>query len=261
MEGLQADTLKLLQDTAVGASRAIDKLAVITPPSEPKHVYLTINPKGEFQRFEAVAAPRSHKLVTLEQVAAFVTAKGDSKATVVWYDRDGITVVVDDATRRDTAHLTLSFTPQIKTLLRLEKDEPKMNLIAFRRLLRVDLAGTTVDRVLLNWLGSVKFTDSRVTSASLKQGEGNLGKTIEQAAVSQAGEVPEMVKLKLRVFDDPSLTETWPIDCAVEIDLDNQQFQLLPYPLQLHDAIENEVGAIGKALLETIKCPVFRGKP
>lgn len=261
MEGLQADTLELLQSTAVDAASAGDKLAIVQPPSEPKHVYLTVNPKGEFQRFEAVAAPRGHKLVTLEQVDAFVSKKGNDKATVVWYDRDGITVVVDDATRRDTANLTLSLTPQIKTLLKLESSEPKMNLIQFRRLLRVDLAGTTVDRVLLNWLGSVKFTDSRVTSAVLKQGQGNLGKEIEQAAISTAGDVPETVKLKVRVFDDPSLTETWFIECAVEIDLDNQQFQLLPFPLQLHDAIENEVGAIGKALLETIKCPVFRGKP
>lgn len=261
MAGLLPDTLKILNDTAVKASDAAGKVAIIRPPSEPEHVYLTVNHDGTVTRFSAEPEPRNHLLVTLEQVAAFVASKGTESDSAVWFDRSGIVVITDDKTRRDQAALKLNHTPQCSTLVSLEASKKKHTLRDFRRLMRVDLAGCTVDRVLLNWLASVKFSDSRTVGSSIKQGKESLGREIEQSAVSQSGECPETVTLRVRIFDDPSLIETWPLECAVEIDLDNQEFQLIPLPGQLHDAIENEVGAIGKALAETIKCPVFRGKP
>lgn len=260
MESIANDTLKTIQETAVKASGADGKVALLKPGQEPDHVYLMVGQSGKVERVVADAKPRAHRLVTLEQVVAFVTKKGTAEASVVWYDRSGVIVIVDDATRRDRADLTLTLTPQIQLLIALEKGR-QFTQREFRRLLRVELAGCRVDDVLLNWVSSVKFNDSRTAGGVIKQGRESLGREIEQAAVSDAGEPPEIMRLSVRVFDDPSLRETWPIECAVEIDLDNQVFQLIPLPLQLHNAIENEVGAIGKLLQEAVKCPAFRGKP
>ncbi len=261
MAGLLPDTLKMLNDTAVQASRADGKLSIVKPPAEPEHVYLTVTSAGDVNRIEAESQPRSHELVTLEQVVAFAEKKGSAVDSVVWFDRSGVVVVIDDNTRRDRASLDLTLSPQCQTLFVLEGSRKQFSLRDFRRLVRVDLAGCFTDTLLLNWLASVKFSDSRSTGSSIKQGKESLGREIEQSAVSQAGECPETVTLSVRIFDDPSLRDTWPIECAVEIDLDNQQFQLIPLPGRLHDAVENEVGAIGKYLSEAIKCPVFRGKP
>lgn len=261
MESLSKETLELIQKTAVDAAGAKGKVELLRPPGEPEHVYLAVNSGGTITRYDAIAKPRSHTLVTLEHVLRFVELKGDEIKTVVWFDRTGVVIVIDDATRRDWALMRLSFTPQMTTLLALEKNHPEFDQRGFRRLLKVDLAGCRRDDVLLNWVEEVRFNSTSYTAGGVKHQKESLGRDIEQEAINDLGECPDEVLLNVRVFDDPSLRSTWPVRCDVEIVISDERFKLNPLPLELHNAIESELSGIGDILAKHVKCPVFRGRP
>lgn len=256
-----SETVRLIQDTAVKASGAEKKLELVKPPAEPEYVYLAVNPSGGFQRIEAVAKPRAHSLVTLEQVLRFVELKGDEKKTVVWYDRDGIIVVVDDGSRRDKATMKLNYTPQMLTLMMLEQKRPEFEQRGFRRLLKVDLAGCRRNDILVSWVESVRFNSTAMSAGRIQHQKESLGRDIDEEAISDQGECPEELLLDVRVFDDPNLRDTFQIRCDVEVLVSDQKFRLTPLPLEIHNAIEAQVSQIGDALTSHVKCPVFRGKP
>jgi len=233
----------------------------VRPPAEPEHIYLAIKPNGDFEKLTAAAKPRGHRLVTLEHVLRFVELKGNEQKTVVWYDRDGVIVVVDDESRRDVATMKLTYTPQMLTLLKIEKDKTTYDQRGFRRLLKVDLAGCRPNDVLLNWIEAVRFNSTAMTAGQIKNQRESLGRDIDEQAINDQGECPDELLLNVRVFDDPHLRETFPVRCDVEILVSEQQFRLNPLPLELHNAIENQVEFIGDALTKNVECPVFRGKP
>lgn len=258
---LLAEAIKLIQETAVKASGAEGKLDIVQPPGEPKHVYLAIKPNGDFQKLETSPAPRAHTLITLDEVIRFVNESGSVEETVVWYDRNGVIVILDDATRRDTATLKLNFTPQLKLLQKLDAERPGFCQQDFRRILKLDLAGCLDSPYLLNWISDVKFASAQNSAGNLRSERESLGKDIDAQAVSGAGEMPEMVPLTVRIYDDPSLMETYGVRCQFHLEIQEKQFKLIPMPLEVHNAIELEVGYIGEKLRGSLECPVYRGRP
>ena len=259
MEGLSLETLQLIQETAVKASGASDKLAIVKPAAEPGHIYLTIGPDGKFARQTAAPAVRNHRLITLDEVERFVQDKG-SENTVVWYDRSGAVVVVDDETRRDFATLSLTLTPTMLLLGRLEKDRPGFDQREFRKMLRVDFADCQRDARLFNWVSDLKFANMSGAVGQFSNNRESLGNDIEAQAVSGAGDCPDDVIFDVRTFDDPSLIERQGIRCVFDFSPQDRQFRLIPTPLAVHDAIELEVTFIGERLREKIDCPCFRGR-
>lgn len=257
------ETLQLIQQTAVEAAGAKQVLHLVHPDQEPAHVYLAVSQSGNYERVEAAPRPRDHQLVTLEQAIRFAELKGTAEQTVVWYDREGIVIVVDDATRRDLARVKLRYTPQLQTLLTIEKDRSTFDQREFRRLLKVSLAGCRTDDVLLRWVEGVRWNSTVNSGGQIKHQRESLGRDIDQMAVSDVdlGECPEQLRLEVRVFDDPSLTSRWTVVCDVEVVVSDNRFRLTPLPLELHNAIENELSYVGEQLTTHVKCPVFRGKP
>lgn len=258
MDGMSVETLELLQETAVKASDAAGKLAIVAAPHDPT-IYFTVDPQGKIEKRDVPPKPRNHRLNHLEEIGRFVTEKG-GPSTVVWYDRSAVLIVVDDATRRDTAVLELKPTPQTLLLQRLEKDRPGFDQRAFRRLLRIDLADCQRDARLFNWVSDLKFANMSGAVGQFSAARESLGTDIEAQAVSGAGECPEELVLDVRIFDDPSLIERHPIRCAFEFTPQEREFRLIPFPTAIHDAIELEVAYIGEKLRGMIDCSCFRGR-
>lgn len=262
-EVLSKDTVALIQETAVKASGAINKVAIVTPECEPDHVYLVVKPDGTCDRREAGPEPRAHRLAGIDQVVPFVAAKMTAN-TVVWYDRDGVHVVLDDTTRRDVAILKFVYTSQFARVMLLDVDRPGFTQKDFRKLIRIELAGCFDSPRLLNWVSDVRFGAASNTAGNLRSDRESLGKDVDAQAVSGAGEIPDQVPLSVRVFDDPALVERQGVACVFDLDVQAQQFRLIPLPLEVHSAIERELLYVREKLgdeLEKLGVPLFRGRP
>ncbi len=263
---LSPETLTLIQQTAVKASEAGGKVALLKPPGEPAEVYYLIKSDGSYERHVAEPEPRNHKLLAADQVCTFVESLDEVKdaAPVVWYSPAEIVVICDDDTRRDRATLKLTKTPQMQTLCELSESRMTYSQREFIRLLRIDLHGCFTNDRLLQLVRDVRFNATSNSGGVIRQGRESLGSDIEAEAVTGLEEeFPEEVELIVRVFDDPFLNDAWPVRCAVVLDLEDRRFGLVPYPLDLKRATDQELGAVAAYLAET--CPsetaIFRGCP
>lgn len=254
------EALRTFAEQAVKAAGAQQKFAIVPAGQfEPAHVYYTVGEDGTATRVESSPRPRAHKLATVAEVLDFVERKGTEQGSVIWYDRDYVTVIVDDSTRRDHAQVNLTFTPQFAMLLSLEKRRA-FKQKDFVRLLRVELAGTQQDSRLLDWVRSVRFTSQGTAAGQVRHGRESMGRDLDAAVTSElADECPEEITLLVRVYDDPVMTTRSKVVCAVEIEPASEEFSLTPLPLELHNAIEDQVERIGSDFREGAKCPVFRG--
>jgi len=261
MESMPVETLELIQSTAVAASDAKDKLAIVRPPVEPPHIYFAVRPDGSYERIEAAPAPRAHRLASLDQVAPYVEGKGGAH-TVVWYDETGVTVILDDQTRRDQAVLEFRRTPQFERLVALDEDRPGFAQRDFRKLIRIELAGCFDSPRLLNWVSDVRFGSATNATGALRNERESLGRDIDAQAISGAGEIPDEVPLSVRLFSDPALVERQGVRCIFDLDIPGQQFRLIPLPLEVRSAIERELAYVGEKLEDQLGgVPLFRGRP
>lgn len=256
-----------------------DFLKFEAAPQPRAHVLVTLDEVLKFAKFVSgqpiapkpvglIAGPTQPETSTDSKSAAADEEAGELGdegepvgETIVWYDRPAIVVILDDFTRRDRATMELKFTPQMQQLLELEEKQTKFNQVAFRRLLKIELAGCRQDDAVLNWVSAMKFSNNSTAGGVITNQRASLGKAVDDAASSELGPCPETMTLQVRIFDDPSLRDTWPVECEVEILAPEQSFRLVPLPMQLHDAIEAQLSVIGDHLATNLACPVFRGQP
>jgi len=259
---LNSDTLKIIQDTAVKASDALGKVEFVKLPGEPNHVYAAVKADGTFERRSAEAAPRAHKLASFQEAIAFVKTKGTKDNSVLWYDDTGVIVVVDDATRRDTAELKFTLTEPFERIAAIAENDESFDQRAFRRLLRVTFAGCTPNDLLLNWISDCKFGTVANAAGTIVKNRESFGKDINQAVESKDNTpCPDDITLSLRIFDDPLLRETRTVNCDVEVLVAEQKFKLTPFPLEIINAVNAELANIEGILAGEVECPVFRGRP
>jgi len=224
---LTEEAIAIIQETAVDAAGV--KLLQI--PAEPDHVYaMTQGGKDPVIRV-AEPKPRNHRLADLAAVLHFcrLHSKPD-KQMVVWVGEQAVTVVLDDATRRDVAVCLLPETPEIMLLSQLgaNPDAPAWaNQKDFVRLLRVKLSRAFAHDPEL-WLKfkNVAAATNRQTTGALEHGSAAMSRAV-QAQITGAASLPESVTAKTRVFDIRQTSEL-EIACHVEIDPEEMRFALTP---------------------------------
>ncbi len=263
MDGMSKETLELIQDTAVRAANAANKVEFKKPSNEPDHVYYAIKADGTLsERFEAAPKPINQVIVGIPEVVEYVERNGGDE-TQVWFSDTQIVVVLDKKTRRDVAVLKLTKTPQLRLLEEIEKSAKRYQQKDFVRLLQVDLRDCLTDRTLLNFAKSCKFNSVANSGGAMAKQRESFGKDIDQTIQSDVGDCPEELTLNVRVFDDPSLLARFPVVCNVEVVFSETAFRLTPYPMGISDAIDSQVNEIGELLRASLKdkTPVFRGTP
>lgn len=260
-----AEALNVIQDSARLAAGAVNKVAVVTLPQEPKK-YAVVKADGTVEFRDVAPADRKHCLGEIGEVAGFVKFAEESLKgkPSVWYAPDGVIVVVADAPdshRADRAVAPLIGTQTYATLLAVgakwlaQKD--------FVRLLRVTLADAATDssQQLLKAARVISFSATSGGKALAEHGRQSLGRDIEEQVTSEVGDIPEEVEFNVRLFTDPGLTRRFPVRCAVDINAKDATFNLCPLAEQLDDALSQQLELIGEQLRGEVACPVFRGKP
>ena len=260
---ISAEAIEQIGKLAVDAEKtqvvkALDsqgQLIVATAPNRKTEV-LTLDP-----------VPRSHALHSLDSLVAFAQGVQDLKHrpggnAAIWVGRHAIEVVVDDATRRDTASLETPFTPQLDCLLRTSSSHRVQR--EFLKLLTINLHDCLpADSGLISKVREVRWKDSGEMGATLKHGAESIDRQVRQA-IQGTDAIPDEITISVRVYQCPDIRDKVQIRCAIDIDVESKAFALIPLPMQIEDAVDGVLDGIVERIQDTIKdkgVPVYRGKP
>lgn len=233
---------------------------VIETP-EPRHHYALMGRDGEIEWISADPSPRQHKTSRLDTVIALALQEASvSPHPVIWYSRDAVTLFFDDTTRRDTLKMPLAFHPQFLTLKKLEESKPLLNQKQLLRLLRIEL-NDCAPPALLETLRKVRFKKTEDGSGVLLHTKASLGRAIE-TELTLCTSLPETVEISVPVFNNGS-SARYGVACAIEVDTDEEKFQLVPLPGQIEAAIHRAEDNLCVAIVEAVgdAVPVYCGSP
>jgi hypothetical protein len=240
----------------------------LRPDSEPRHVYYLRSEDGALERHEADPEARQHRVLDIASLARFGVEHAsrfpEASSLVLWYSRAGLTLILDDTTRRDRVFMPLEFSPQMLLLQSLEKSQQWYSQAAFISLLRIKLAGSLgMHQSLIPSLRKIKFRTSAEGGSEVVQAKASIGKSIS-AELSGAEPLPDEVTLSFYPFSQGY--ETVDVVCSLDVKPEEQQFSLTPLAGQIEDAIragERRVRELIAQEMEIVSfgCPVYYGAP
>lgn len=210
-------------------------------------------------------AARNHAVRSLSDLIALAKrfSEADEKPAV-WYDAQGLSLVIDDSTHRtETVAMDLEHSEVFLTLQKLDKEKPWLEQKPFVRLLRVELAGTLEPVHLLEKVRRVKFATEQSATGVVTRERESMGREINSRAETQEGAIPEEVTLKVPIYANPGLAFRVPIRCAVDVDPARGLFQLHPLPDALTGAVQEAVAAMAETLFNELpeSVPAYHGRP
>lgn len=202
--------------------------AVVTIPGQPAHVQTVWNPaKGELQAVTLDIAPRNHQAHDLETAMNAVAENKDTAA--VWYNRDAVVVLLDDAVRRDRVTLELPNTPQFNWLV--DNDKPtKLSQADLLFLLRTTFKDCLpYGSSLFAQLRKVNWKQLKDAESEIAKNKASIGKAIK-SELAGAEDLPEYVTLNVPVFNVSGLMKTFDVECVLESSPADEKFIFFPTP-------------------------------
>jgi len=262
------EVVKLIQETAVKASQANGKIAVIPAPELGPGKSLIVYQSGVFEIHTKVE-PRFHQLHEIEAVAKWCLYAADKLKAypTLWIGREGIRVVMDDADRSSPVpmiYYKFRKTPEYERILSLQSRTEAIEQKAFIRMLRTELwdcLDFNNREKLVKSLKQLVSTESGGAKSVVGAGRESYGREIEMAVGSTLGEIPETLTLSVQLFQDPSLMARRIIECDLEITPNSFRFTLTPLASDLETALEDELQGMISLLQAnlTADTPMFRG--
>lgn len=245
--------LKELFDAVVLQTTKAMRPTVVHADAEPNHVYLLAHADGKVEQREALPEPRAHRAGDLSAIIEMVhelTRRSEESVSdtnlVVWYSREAVVLLLDDATRRDRLTLPLTLHPQLLALQQLEQSKQQFDQKGFVSLLRIQFAGCLGPAGnLIEIVRQVKFKQHQDGHGVVQHGKASIGRSI-QSELTGAGTIPEQTTLDVPVFAGPLAARRYAIECAIEVDPASERFQLIPFPGAVEAAIcaaEAQLGA------------------
>lgn len=240
--------------------------AILETKHEPPGVYYVRDGDGTMKKVKADTGLRQHAAHDMETVVQIADRFGDKAS--VWYSFDGVRVLVDDATRNESAFLALKPSKQLETLAKFDNDGWKnaaMNQAEFILLLRTVFAKSGPSAGLLPVIRNLKFRSQMETAGVVQHGKSSVGKAIDQQ-VSGATELPETIIFDIPVFESGFLFMAQ-IEVALEINLAAERFHLIPLPGSIAITKQMACDAIGAFLSDSINADgavhgqIYRGQP
>jgi hypothetical protein len=250
--------MRLVAEMAVKSSAPM-----LVSENEDKKTYLFSS--GAVLDVPVLPEVRSHTIESIGDLIAIANSAGDENEfpPVVWYDGTEIVVVFDDVgSRASKATLELAASQKWRRLDELSTSRAALSQKDFIRLLRIDLAGTLADSVLLDLVRRVKFENGTVVTSEAVKNRESLGRQIV-SQVSSEKEIPETVTLSLPVYTTPGLADKYDVACSVEVDASQGTFRLAPLPDELSRVLNAAVREIGLVLDAglTEGIPFYHGAP
>jgi hypothetical protein len=205
--------------------------------------------------------PRNHKALDLGTVAEF--AKRFNSA-VIWYNRSAVTAIIDDEDRRDKVTLTMAYSDELLKLMELQKSKPSYDQRAMLTLLRTVFTphALPMHTTLIGDLRVVKFEANQTANADIGRGKSSVGKSA-MAVVEGWDKLPEVVALSVPVFGNAFIRQRTNINCALEVNEQEQRFQFFPLPGEIEKAIATIEDDLGVTIREMSPeaTPVYYGEP
>lgn len=240
-DGVEA--IKALADEAVNITPKVVDL-----PKEKPGTYAIILPGKPGAKLSdtldvRVAGPLWHneELATPSDLRNFILKResdsDDDKKGVVYVGEGSIVYVYDANDRRDRASTPLTLSKPWQWLLKADAGQiPQLSQRDIIRTLRITFGGALpAGSNLIGALRNLNFTNNGTVEANIQHGKNTLGKQILNQVIG-IDALPEDVAFSLNVFENFRYPVT--VQCALEIYPDVQKFEIVPYPNQLHDALE-----------------------
>jgi hypothetical protein len=229
---------------------------------EPAGYYYLVGPDGKAELKQATPSRHRETLNSPKELGEFALeaiGQGDRiEAPTLYVNENGAVFVYSSAERLDAASCTLLVSPQYRWLLDHSKGMQYMTQPELIQLLRITMRGCVVNPNLLGIVRKVKFSTSSDGESNIQHGNASMGKSIA-ASVMGTDVIPEEFALDVPVWENFPMKQR--IMCAIDIDLDNRTFGVMPYPVECKAALDRNISEVQKQLAEQVKIPVFQGKP
>lgn len=182
----------------------------------PENMVLLVKPGGETQVLEKGNAQRKDNVATLGSLIDWCMTNGAEDALDVWVSEKHVEAVNDFAhpSHTDRARLTLSPSKAWESLVAWNQTGRKQRETV--RLLRGPLANTFDDQHL-RVLKNLDFTRKSDGSRNVTHRSESLGRSVELAAQSREGDIPEVIAFQVPRFDFEG-SPTVHVKMAVEVD-------------------------------------------
>jgi hypothetical protein len=207
--------------------------------------------------------PRAHEVATLDSLVALANRfKRIGENPMVWYDHEGVGLIIDDTGHRiDTVTLVFDRSDQWNLILVLKGE--RYDHKTFVRLLRTHLSDALPAGDLLEKIRTLRFENGAITNTTVKRQEESLGKTITARVDAGKVEIPEEVVLSVPMYNNPGEEDRYPIRCIVDVDAEFQKFALIPVPGAIEEAYKAASRSVATRLEATLdkEVPFYFGNP
>lgn len=253
-----AEGLKYLSDQAKAS------IPLIAIESNDPYERTFVSHDGRIIRVAVLNRPRSHTVETADDLIALANRfKAEGESPVVWYSDTWIVLVIDDAEKRTGfVRLELIESAVWESIVKLETTKQRYKQKEFIRLLRIDLAGATGTVDLVSAVRNVKWENSDTQTGKVMRGNESMSREIT-SKIAEAHQPPEFVTLTTTVYLTPGFRTEFHINCALEINPEDQTFQLIPLPDEIDRVRQQALSFVGGWLAAGLdkEIPCYQGTP
>lgn len=208
--------------------------------------YMVMAPDGTAALQRIPPIPKGGFLNTLDDVETVCTTADFATAPAVYYDHEVIQVVCDIHDRREVFYLQLTHSMKFLDLkaMSLEGGKSFTQREAIRWLRRM---GADSHQTLIKRLRNVDFHRRSDGTSNLDHGKESLGRAVE-ASCQNADEIPDFLSIRCPVWITPGTCHPSDIKLTIDIDLDQQRFDLAVLPDEIDFAVIASQETLGAML-------------
>lgn len=223
------------------------RVAFVPIPDDPLGRYLQVRvaDDGGGKITEVMTPPAGRLAVNVVSLAHFAAVCRLYAVRAILVSGQRVVGLVDPADRRDLITLSLPYGREMATVLEWGKrvETQQANLVRLLRLELAGAAGTDGARQLLKFAESFAVNSTSTQQATIKRDRESLGRSIDDAVKSDAGDCPDSITLSLLVHSDSSLSVRRDVRVAVDFSPSSQQFFLSPSQADLATAVELQIAS------------------
>jgi len=235
----------------VGLGMKLATGTTIKPDSEPEDVYYLQYPNGAIERKVADPEPRDHNILFVEDMVAFaINHKSDLDSMSIWCSRTGITLILNESTRRDHVRLPLEKSRQISTLELWNNSTIWLDQTSLVRILRATFSECLPGQVIPAFR-RLKFRVNSSGEKVLEHGRSSIGKTLEAELTGESA-LPEELVFHVPMFNGSNLSIWSHIRCIVDADPHAEKIAIIPQAGQCEGAWLRSESEIAKLIKERI---------
>lgn len=254
---IQADALKLLQDTAQQAVAA----KIVPVPGDGRQAFVSL--AGALEVVPVPPACRAHQVFSLADLVDFTksipTKEGSPPPTpVIFHGPKAVTLLIDTHDRRDVVIFPLTFSRPFMRLQALDQQPVAFDQRAFCRLLQFELA---VSKSIVAPFRNLDWQTQVAVRGETAPGKDRLGREV-LSQVKGTSDLPDEIVVATPVYVQQGERELVAVRCAVELDAGTQRLALVPFPNEIETQIDAAQARIHERLTESLETvPVFYGEP